>query len=159
MCTLTARIVKCRENDLHTTIDRKKIQPIICRVTPNRANWKDKKSSISCARTGARPVKTAHAPLAEAHTDSARNTPPMPVVNLLPDPRICMLSFDKPMSTTQSHKMLFLPSSVGCQRSRTFLAPNPEQTVPFDVDDVRRTGAGRSLSDEMSSATPPPPPD
>lgn len=67
-----------------------------------------------------------------------------------------MLSSDIPMTSTQRHKMLFLPSSIGCQRWRTFLAPNPEQTVPFDVNDVRRTGAGRSLSAEMSPTTPPP---
>ena len=67
-----------------------------------------------------------------------------------------MLSFGVPMSSTQRHKTVFLPCSVGCQRSRTFLAPNPEQTVPFDVDDVRRTEDGRSLPGEMSAGAPPP---
>lgn len=38
--------------------------------------------------------------------------------------------------------MLVLPSLVGCQCSQTFLAPNPEQTVPFYVNDVKRKGAG-----------------
>lgn len=140
---------------MNTSTKIRKIQHGIRTKTPNRANLKDKKSSISCARTGARPAKTAHAPLAEAHTDSAGNTPPMSVVKLLSDPRKCMLSFGILMSSTQKHKMLFLPCSVGCQRSRTFLAPNPEQTVPFDVDDVRRTEDGRSLSGEMSAGAPP----
>lgn len=31
----------------------------------------------------------------------------------------------------QKHKIVFLPYLVGCQQWRTFLAPNPEQTVPF----------------------------
>lgn len=38
------------------------------------------KFNILCGQTGTRPAKTAHAPLAEALIDSARNTPPSPVV-------------------------------------------------------------------------------
>ncbi|KAK2918661.1 hypothetical protein Q8A73_003032 [Channa argus] len=34
-------------------------------------------TNTAYVRTGARPAKTAHAPLADAHTDSARNTSPM----------------------------------------------------------------------------------
>lgn len=88
----------------------------------------------------------------------------MPVVTLSPDPRGCILSFGIPMSPTERYKMLFLPSSVGCQRSQTFLAPNPEQTVPFDVgdvSDVRRTEAGRRFvrtsGRHYSSSNPPTP--
>lgn len=64
-------------------------------------NLKDKNPDILCAQTGARPAKTAHAPLAEAHIDSARNTPLVPVVQLLPDSRSCTLSSDVPLSCTQ----------------------------------------------------------
>lgn len=116
-------------------------------------------SSISCARTGVRPAKTAHAPLAEAHTDSARNTSPTLVLNILPDPRDCMLQFGIPALSTRTHETVFSPSSLGCQRSQTFLALNPEQTVPFDVNDVRRTGeAGRAFVSQnvTSDSTHPP---
>lgn len=121
-------------------------------IKPNHCNLKSKNAFISCARTGARPAKTAHAPLYNAHTDSVRNTAPVPVLTLLQKSRGCIQSFNMPVSSKQTEKIPFLPSSLGCQRAQTFLAPNPEQTVPFDVDDVKRTGAGWAdwLSDGMS---------
>lgn len=131
---------KYPENNHNTSTKRLKMQHTVCTIWPKLSNIRHRKLIFSCARTGERPAKTAHAPLITAHTDSVRNTPPRPIASILPDSRDHMLSFDILMSSEKELKMRFLPSSVGCQRARIFLAPNPEQTVPFDVDDVRRRG-------------------
>lgn len=63
------------------------------------------KNHVSCVLyTGARPVRTAHAALAEAPTDSGRIMPLFQVLGLLPGNTIWVLSRKIPSTSTQIDK-------------------------------------------------------
>lgn len=66
------------------------------------------KKHVSCVlNTGARPVRTAHAALAEAHTDSARIMPLFQASGLSPGNLIWVLSRNIPRTSTQTQKIVF----------------------------------------------------
>lgn len=126
----TKRTDECHEKNRKMTTERDKIELRAYATTPNRTQ-KGQKTRIWCVNTGARPVRTAHAALAETHTDSARITPCFTSQDSYHETRFEFFRVKFPGRLHREIKSYLLPYLVGCQQWRTFLAPNPEQTVPF----------------------------